>query len=39
MGDENVSHLAAFIRASRRGFTREARAEATAAERELLFKV
>ncbi|PYS76850.1 MAG: acyl-[acyl-carrier-protein]--UDP-N-acetylglucosamine O-acyltransferase [Acidobacteria bacterium] len=39
MGDENVSHLARFIRASRRGFTREARAEATAAERELLFKV
>jgi UDP-N-acetylglucosamine acyltransferase len=39
MDDENVSHLAAFIRASRRGFTREAREEATAAERELLFKV
>jgi UDP-N-acetylglucosamine acyltransferase len=39
VGDENVSHLARFIRASRRGFTREARGEATAAERELLFKV
>ena len=38
MDDENVSHLARFIRASRRGFTREAREEATA-ERELLFKV
>lgn len=38
MGDEYVSHLAAFIRASRRGFTREAREEALA-ERELLFKV
>src|SRR5437764_510691 len=38
MGDESVAHLARFIRASRRGFTREARDEATA-ERELLFKV
>ena len=39
IGDESVAHLARFIRASRRGFTREARDEATAAERELLFKV
>ena len=39
VGDESVAHLARFIRASRRGFTREARPEATAAERELLFKV
>ena len=38
MGDESVAHLARFIRASRRGFTREARDEATT-ERELLFKV
>ena len=37
-GDESVAHLARFIRASRRGFTREARDEATG-ERELLFKV
>src|SRR5437764_1166720 len=38
MGDESVAHLTRFIRASRRGFTREARDETTA-ERELLFKV
>ena len=39
MGDENVSHLARFIRGSRRGFTREERAATGAAERDLLFKV
>ncbi|HZT60092.1 MAG TPA: acyl-ACP--UDP-N-acetylglucosamine O-acyltransferase [Pyrinomonadaceae bacterium] len=39
MGDENVTHLAQFIRGSRRGFTREERGEAAASERELLFKV
>jgi UDP-N-acetylglucosamine acyltransferase len=38
VGDENVSHLARFIRDSRRGFTREEREYATG-ERELLFKV
>ena len=37
--DENVSHLAAFIRASRRGFTREEREAPHPSERELLFKV
>jgi UDP-N-acetylglucosamine acyltransferase len=37
-GDESVTHLAQFIRGSRRGFTREERGEATT-ERELLFKV
>jgi UDP-N-acetylglucosamine acyltransferase len=39
MDDENVSHLAAFIRDSRRGFTREERDSTIAGERELLFKV
>jgi UDP-N-acetylglucosamine acyltransferase len=39
MRDENASHLAAFIRASRRGFTREERQPAGFAERGLLFKV
>jgi UDP-N-acetylglucosamine acyltransferase len=38
-GDENVQHLAAFIRASRRGFTREERETNVSTERELLFKV
>ena len=37
--DEHVRHLASFIRASRRGFTREEREPAAPAERELLFKV
>jgi UDP-N-acetylglucosamine acyltransferase len=37
--DEHVVHLAAFIRASRRGFTREERETTVAGERELLFKV
>jgi UDP-N-acetylglucosamine acyltransferase len=37
--DEHVSHLVAFIRASRRGFTREERAAPHPSERELLFKV
>ena len=37
--DENVAHLVNFIRASRRGFTREERAEPHTSERELLFKV
>jgi UDP-N-acetylglucosamine acyltransferase len=37
--DENVTHLVAFIRSSRRGFTREERAAPHASERELLFKV
>ena len=39
MGDENVSHLARFIRDSRRGFTREERARTGTAERDILFKV
>ncbi|HYH85506.1 MAG TPA: acyl-ACP--UDP-N-acetylglucosamine O-acyltransferase [Pyrinomonadaceae bacterium] len=39
MSDENVSHLARFIRDSRRGFTREERAATGAVERDLLFKV
>ena len=38
-GDESVAHLAAFIRASRRGFTREERETTVSTERELLFKV
>ncbi|HEX8560858.1 MAG TPA: acyl-ACP--UDP-N-acetylglucosamine O-acyltransferase [Pyrinomonadaceae bacterium] len=38
-GDEHVRHLARFIRATRRGFTREERETTVAAERELLFKV
>ena len=37
--DENVRHLAAFIRGSRRGFTREERETTVSTERELLFKV
>ena len=37
--DESVAHLVAFIRASRRGFTREERAAPHPSERELLFKV
>jgi UDP-N-acetylglucosamine acyltransferase len=37
--DENVAHLVAFIRGSRRGFTREERDAPHASERELLFKV
>ncbi len=37
--DENVAHLVAFIRASRRGFTREERDAPHPSERELLFKV
>jgi UDP-N-acetylglucosamine acyltransferase len=37
--DENVAHLAAFIRATRRGFTREERDAPHSSERELLFKV
>jgi UDP-N-acetylglucosamine acyltransferase len=37
--DENVAHLAAFIRATRRGFTREERETTVSTERELLFKV
>lgn len=37
--DENVAHLVAFIRASRRGFTREEREPPHPSERELLFKV
>ena len=37
--DENVAHLVAFIRGSRRGFTREEREPPHASERELLFKV
>jgi UDP-N-acetylglucosamine acyltransferase len=39
MDDENVSHLARFIRDSRRGFTREERDAPGAAERALLFRV
>lgn len=39
MNDENVAHLARFIRDSRRGFTREERDTPGTAERELLFKV
>ena len=39
IGDDNVAHLARFIRDSRRGFTREERDGTTAPERELLFKV
>jgi UDP-N-acetylglucosamine acyltransferase len=38
-GDEHVRHLADFIRASRRGFTREERETTVSTERELLFKV
>jgi UDP-N-acetylglucosamine acyltransferase len=37
--DEHVRHLAAFIRDSRRGFTREEREATVSTERELLFKV
>jgi UDP-N-acetylglucosamine acyltransferase len=37
--DESVAHLVAFIRSSRRGFTREERAAPHPSERELLFKV
>ncbi len=37
--DESVAHLAAFIRASRRGFSREERDAPHPSERELLFKV
>lgn len=37
--DENVQHLVAFIRSSRRGFTREEREAPHPSERELLFKV
>lgn len=37
--DENVRHLVTFIRASRRGFTREEREAPQPSERELLFKV
>src|ERR671921_1490317 len=37
--DEHVTHLAAFIRGSRRGFTREEREATVSTERELLFKV
>jgi UDP-N-acetylglucosamine acyltransferase len=37
--DEHVQHLAAFIRGSRRGFTREEREATVSTERELLFKV
>jgi UDP-N-acetylglucosamine acyltransferase len=39
VGDENVTHLASFIRATRRGFTREERETNMSSERELLFKV
>ena len=38
-GDEEVRHLAAFVRGARRGFTREEREAAVSNERELLFKV
>lgn len=38
-GDEHVSHLARFIRDTRRGFTREERETTVSTERELLFKV
>jgi UDP-N-acetylglucosamine acyltransferase len=37
--DEHVAHLARFIRATRRGFTREERETTVSTERELLFKV
>jgi UDP-N-acetylglucosamine acyltransferase len=37
--DESVAHLVAFIRSSRRGFTREEREAPHPSERELLFKV
>jgi UDP-N-acetylglucosamine acyltransferase len=37
--DESVAHLVAFIRDSRRGFTREEREAPHPSERELLFKV
>ncbi len=39
MGDANVSHLAAFIRGSRRGFTRAERDEAGGTEGGILFKI
>jgi UDP-N-acetylglucosamine acyltransferase len=39
LDDESVAHLAAFIRATRRGFAREERETTVGAERELLFKV
>jgi UDP-N-acetylglucosamine acyltransferase len=39
LDDENVLHLASFIRATRRGFTREERETPHGSERELLFKV
>jgi UDP-N-acetylglucosamine acyltransferase len=38
-GDESVLHLARFIRATRRGFTREERETTVSTERDLLFKV
>ena len=38
-GDEHVTHLARFIRDTRRGFTREEREMNVSTERELLFKV
>jgi UDP-N-acetylglucosamine acyltransferase len=38
-GDEHVAHLSGFIRATRRGFTREERETTVSTERELLFKV
>ncbi|HEX7956462.1 MAG TPA: acyl-ACP--UDP-N-acetylglucosamine O-acyltransferase [Pyrinomonadaceae bacterium] len=37
--DENVRHLAGFIRGSRRGFSREEREANVSTERDLLFKV
>ena len=39
VGDANVSHLAAFIRGSRRGFTRAERDESAATEGGALFKI
>ncbi|HEV3468642.1 MAG TPA: acyl-ACP--UDP-N-acetylglucosamine O-acyltransferase [Pyrinomonadaceae bacterium] len=39
MGDANVSHLASFIRGSRRGFTRAERDEAAGAEGGTLFEI
>jgi UDP-N-acetylglucosamine acyltransferase len=39
MGDANAAHLAAFIRGSRRGFTRAERDEAGGTEGGLLFKI
>ncbi len=39
MGDPHAAHLAAFIRGSRRGFTRAERDERASADGGVLFKI